>query len=98
MYATMLISVPTAVKIFNWIATMWRGSMTFRNPDAVLAVGFIFVFTIGGFTGLIPAMAPIDIQIQDTYYIVAHFHYVLVAVRCSPCSLASTTGSRSGPA
>ena len=78
MYATMLISVPTGVKVFNWIATMWKGSMTFESP-MLFAVGFIFVFTMGGFTGLICAMAPIDTQIQDTYYIVAHFHYVLVA-------------------
>ena len=78
MYATMLISVPTAVKIFNWVATMWRGSMTFETP-MLFAVGFIFVFTMGGFTGLILSMAPIDTQLQDTYYVVAHFHYVLVA-------------------
>ncbi|HEX5312874.1 cytochrome c oxidase subunit I [Aquabacterium sp.] len=78
MYATMLISVPTGVKVFNWVATMWRGSMTFEAP-MVWAVGFIFVFTMGGFTGLICSMAPIDTQIQDTYYVVAHFHYVLVA-------------------
>jgi len=78
MYATMLIAVPTAVKIFNWIATMWQGSLTLETP-MLFAVGFIFVFTIGGFTGLIVAMAPIDLLLQDTYYVVAHFHYVLVA-------------------
>lgn len=78
MYATMLIAVPTAVKIFNWIATMWRGAMTFEAP-MLFAIGFVFLFTIGGFSGLVLAVVPVDIQLQDTYYVVAHFHYVLVS-------------------
>ncbi|PWV61695.1 cytochrome c oxidase subunit I [Plasticicumulans acidivorans] len=77
MYATMLIAVPTGVKVFNWMATMWRGSMTFETP-MLFAVAFVVLFTIGGFSGLMLAIAPADFQYQDTYFVVAHFHYVLV--------------------
>jgi cytochrome c oxidase subunit 1 len=77
MYATILIAVPTAVKVFNWTATMWRGAMTFETP-MLWAVAFVFLFTIGGFTGLMMGVAPVDMQYHDTYFIVAHFHYVLV--------------------
>jgi len=77
MYATMLIAVPTGVKVFNWVSTMWRGSMTFETP-MLFALGFVIMFTIGGFSGLMLAMAPVDFQYHDTYFVVAHFHYVLV--------------------
>jgi cytochrome c oxidase subunit 1 len=78
MYASLLVGVPTGVKVFNWTATMWEGSLSFETP-MLFAVGFIFVFVVGGMTGIILAIAPVDIQMQDTYYVVAHFHYVMVA-------------------
>ena len=78
MYATMLIAVPTGVKVFNWTATMWKGSLSFETP-MLFSLGFLFLFTIGGFSGLVLSIVPVDIQLQDTYYVVAHFHYVMVA-------------------
>ena len=77
MYATMLIAVPTGVKVFNWVATIWKGSMTFETP-MLWALSFVILFTIGGFSGLMLGIVPADIQYHDTYFVVAHFHYVLV--------------------
>lgn len=74
---TMLVGVPTAIKVFNWVATMYRGSIEFRAP-MLFALGFIFLFTIGGVTGIMLATLVTDVHFHDTYFVVAHFHYVMV--------------------
>jgi cytochrome c oxidase subunit 1 len=77
MYTTMLIAVPTGVKVFNWVTTLYRGAISFETP-MLFALAFVILFTIGGFSGVMLSLVPADFQYQDTYFVVAHFHYVLV--------------------
>jgi cytochrome c oxidase subunit 1 len=76
-FLTMLVGVPTAIKMFNWVATLYKGSILFNSP-MLYALGFLFLFAIGGVTGIMLAVLPIDVHFHDTYFVVAHFHYVMV--------------------
>src|SRR5437588_10547097 len=76
MISSMVIAVPTGIKIFNWVATMWRGNLVFDTP-MLFALGFVALFTMGGLSGIFLAAFPVDCQLNDSYYVVAHFHYVL---------------------
>ncbi|MEO0863109.1 MAG: cbb3-type cytochrome c oxidase subunit I, partial [Pseudomonadota bacterium] len=97
MLATMVIAVPTGVKIFSWIATMWGGSIEFKTP-MLYAFGFLFLFTVGGVTGVVLSQAGVDRAYHDTYYVVAHFHYVmsLGAVFCIFAGVYYWIGKMSG--
>ncbi len=97
MLATMVIAVPTGIKIFSWIATMWGGSISFKTP-MLFAMGFLFLFTVGGVTGVVLSQAGVDRTYHDTYYVVAHFHYVmsLGAVFCIFAGIYYWIGKMSG--
>ena len=93
MIATLVVGVPTGIKIFNWLATMWGGKIRFDTP-MLFCLGFLFQFLIAGLTGIMLAAVPFDWQLSDSYFVVAHFHYVLVGDSSSRSSGRSTTGSR----
>ena len=92
-FMTALIAIPTGIKMFNWLATLWRGKLTLATP-MLFALGFVSMFLIGGISGVMLASPPIDFHVQDTYFVVAHLHYVFFGGRCSASSRRPITGSR----
>jgi len=88
-----MIAIPTAIQLFCWIATLWTGRLNFR-PPLYFILGFFFTFMIGGLTGIIVGSVPLDLQVHDTYFVVAHLHYVVIGAPCFRCSPRSFTGSR----
>ena len=96
-FMTFLIAVPTGVKFFNWVGTIWRGQITFE-PAMLFTLGFLVVFLFGGLTGVILASPPLDFAVSDSYFVVAHFHYVLFGTVVFACSAGSISGGRSSPA
>jgi cytochrome c oxidase subunit I len=92
-FMSYLIAVPTGVKFFNWIGTMWRGSLTFERP-MLWALGFLVTFLFGGLTGIILAAPPLDFHVTDTYFVVAHFHFVVFGTVVFAMFGASISGGR----
>jgi cytochrome c oxidase subunit 1 len=84
-FLSYLIAVPTGVKFFNWIGTMWHGQLTFETP-MLFAIGFLVTFLLGGLSGVLLASPPVDFHVSDTYFVVAHFHTSCSAPSCSPSS------------